>query len=167
MLCLLTAAVVLAVFIRPHFDTDLKAMNSVSRETRAADELMAAVWGDIFSSVYLMTEAPDLKALQAKNDRVLAYLETETHAGSIASAVTPSLFFPAAAADRRQTSTAWRGSSGPMNASAASPGNLSSRANPSASPTAPLPRFWRCYELLPPMQSASRNRSGPCWAFKR
>ena len=93
----LAAAVVLAVFIRPHFDTDLKAMNSVSRETRAADELMAAVWGDIFSSVYLMTEAPDLTALQAKNDRLLALLETETHAGSIAAAVTPSLFFPGSA----------------------------------------------------------------------
>jgi predicted exporter/SAM-dependent methyltransferase len=103
----LVAAVILAVFIRPHFDTDLKAMNSVSRETRAADELMAAVWGDIFSSVYLMTEAPDLKSLQAKNDRVLAYLETETHAGGIAAATTPSLFFPGGAR-RADNLTAWR-----------------------------------------------------------
>ena len=90
----LLTAVVLAVFIRPHFNTDLRAMNSVSRETRAADELMTGVWGDIFSSVYLMTEADNLISLQAKNDRLLEYLDTETHAGSIEKAVTPALFFP-------------------------------------------------------------------------
>jgi predicted exporter len=90
----LAAAAVLAFFIRPHFDTDLKAMNSVSQATRAADDLMSAVWGDIFSNVYIMIEAPDLNALQDKNDRLLAQLDTETHAGAIVSAVTPSRFFP-------------------------------------------------------------------------
>ncbi len=90
----LLAAAVLAVFIRPHFNTDLKAMNSVSRETQAADELMTAVWGDIFSNVYLMTEAGDMAALQAKNDRLLDHLNTEFHMGRIETAVTPSLFFP-------------------------------------------------------------------------
>lgn len=92
-LAMVTAAV-LAVFIRPHFNTDLKAMNSVSRQTRAADELMTAVWGDIFSSVYLMTEAKDLASLQSKNDGLLEQLDTEAHAGGIEKAVTPSLFFP-------------------------------------------------------------------------
>ena len=100
-------AVVLAVFIRPHFNTDLKAMNSVSRETHAADELMTRVWGDIFSSVYLMTEANDLNSLQEKNDRLLEYLDTETHAGSIETAVTPSLFFPGSAA-RADNFRAWQ-----------------------------------------------------------
>jgi uncharacterized protein len=92
-LALVTASF-LAFFIRPHFNTDLKAMNSVSRGTQAADELMSAVWGDIFSSVYLMTEADDLPALQDKDDLLLAQLDTEANAGSIAAAVTPSLFFP-------------------------------------------------------------------------
>ncbi len=100
-------AVVLAVFIRPHFDTDLKAMNSVSRETRSADDLMTRVWGDIFSSVYLMTEAKDLNSLQEKNDRLLEYLDTETHAGSIETAVTPSLFFPGSVA-RADNFSAWQ-----------------------------------------------------------
>lgn len=105
-LCLLTAAV-LAVFIRPHFNTDLRAMNSVSRETRAADELMTRVWGDIFSSVYLMTEADDLNALQEKNDRLLAHLNTEANAGSIEKPVTPSLFFPGSATSAENFS-AWQ-----------------------------------------------------------
>ncbi len=92
-LALLTA-VVLALFIRPHIATDLKAMSSVSRETRAADELITRVWGDISSSVYLVTEANDLSALQAKNDQLLERLETEAHAGSIEKPLTPSLFWP-------------------------------------------------------------------------
>ncbi|MFO7713680.1 methyltransferase domain-containing protein [Desulfosarcina sp.] len=105
-LALLTAAL-LAVFIRPHFSTNLKAMNSVSRETRSADELMTRVWGDIFSSVYLMTEANDLNSLQEKNDQLLAHLETETHAGSIQKPVTPSRFFPGSDI-RRENFRAWR-----------------------------------------------------------
>ncbi len=92
-LALLTA-VGLSLFIRPHIATDPKAMSGVSRETRAAEELITRVWGDIFSSVYLVTEANDLAALQAKNDRLLERLETETHAGSIEKALTPSLFWP-------------------------------------------------------------------------
>jgi SAM-dependent methyltransferase len=90
----LVLAAILAVFMRPHFNTDLRAMNCVSRETRAADELMAAVWGDIFNSVYLMTEADDPAALQEVNDRLLTQLEADTRAGKIEFTVTPSLFFP-------------------------------------------------------------------------
>jgi predicted exporter/SAM-dependent methyltransferase len=92
-LALLTACV-LAVFIWSHGDTDLWPMRSVSRETKAAEQLMADVWGDRFSSFLLITEATDLTELQAKNDRLLEQLETETHAGSIEKALTPSLFFP-------------------------------------------------------------------------
>lgn len=92
-LALLTA-VALGVFAKPRFNTDLKTMNSVNPETRKADETMAAVWGDIFSSVYLMTEAGNLDALQAKNDRLLEQLDTEALSGHIEKPVTPSLFFP-------------------------------------------------------------------------
>lgn len=103
----LMTATLLAVFIRPHFNTDLKAMNSVSQETQTADRLMTAVWGDIFSSVYLMMEADDPPDLQAKNDQLLAHLETEVHAGTIQKPVVPSLFFPGR--DRSsQNFTAWK-----------------------------------------------------------
>jgi SAM-dependent methyltransferase len=79
-LALLTAGV-LAVFIRPHADTGLKAVNGVGR-------------GVPFSSICLTTEAGDLAALQEKNDRLQERLDTEAHAGGIQKAVTPSLFFP-------------------------------------------------------------------------
>ena len=90
----LAAAGALAFFIRPHFDTDLGTMNSVRPATRAADKLMADVWGDIFTNVYLMTEAADPRALQAKDDRLIELLETERHAGAIHPVVTPATFFP-------------------------------------------------------------------------
>jgi uncharacterized protein len=103
----LAAGLVLAFFVRPHFNTELTAMNSVSESTRAADRLMTTVWGDIFSSVYLMTEADDLAALQSKDDRLLELLDTEVHAGGIEQPVTPSLFFPGQ--DRSaQNFTAWK-----------------------------------------------------------
>ena len=105
-LALLLAAA-LAVCMHPRFDTDLRAMNSVSQETRNADELMTTVWGDIFSSVYLMVEADDLDALQRRNDRLLEQLDTEAHAGGIQKAVTAALFFPGK--DRSsQNRAAWK-----------------------------------------------------------
>lgn len=90
---LLTAAM-LAVFIRPPVSTDSGTLYSVTRETTAADKLITERWGNRLSGIYLITEAGDLDALQAKNDLLLEHLETETHAGSIEKALTPSLFFP-------------------------------------------------------------------------
>ena len=104
----LALSLVMAFFIRPHFNTALTAMNSVSEPTRAADQLMTTVWGDIFSNVYLMTEADDLAALQVKDDRLLEQIETEVHAGAIAQPVTPSLFFPGPARGA-QNLAAWKG----------------------------------------------------------
>lgn len=103
----LALSLVMTFFIRPHFNTALTAMNSVSQSTQAADQLMTRVWGDIFSSVYLMTEAEDLASLQAKNDRLLDQLDTEVHAGAIERPVTPSLFFPGPDRSAQQL-TAWR-----------------------------------------------------------
>jgi len=103
----LLAGLVLALFIRPQFNTELTAMNSVSESTRAADQLMTTVWGDIFSSVYLMTEADDLSRLQAKNDRLLEQINMQVRAKAIEQPVTPSLFFPGP--DRSaQNLAAWR-----------------------------------------------------------
>jgi predicted exporter/SAM-dependent methyltransferase len=104
-LALITAAV-LAVFIRPPVDTSLKATNGRSLETQAANRLMSAVWGASDAKVCLTTEAGDLAALQEKNDRLQERLDTETHAGGIEKAVTPSLFFPGP--DRRAANAgAW------------------------------------------------------------
>ncbi len=76
------------------FNTDLSAMNSMSRATLEADALMQNVWGNIFSRVHLLVEAQDPAKLQQKNDRLLNLLETEETAGHSTGGFTASRFFP-------------------------------------------------------------------------
>ncbi len=76
------------------FNTNLSAMNSMSRATLEADTLMQKVWGNIFSQVHLLVEAKNLGELQQKNDRLLSLLETEEAAGRSTGGFTASRFFP-------------------------------------------------------------------------
>ncbi len=76
------------------FNTDLSAMNSMSRATLDADALMQNVWGNIFNQVHLLVEAKNPTELQQKNDRLLNLLETEEAAGRSTGGFTASRFFP-------------------------------------------------------------------------
>ncbi len=73
----LLMTIALSGFIRLPAAVDGAALNHLSHRT-----------------IYLLSQAPNLTQLQSSNDRLLEYLDTETHAGSIATTVTPSLFFP-------------------------------------------------------------------------
>ncbi len=103
----LVVAVTMIFFIRPHFNTKLNAMNSLSERTEAAERLMTTVWGDIFSSVYLMTEADDLAALQAKSDQLLETIAPLVASKAIQQPVTSSLFYPGPQCGGRNLA-AWR-----------------------------------------------------------
>ena len=87
-------AVVLLFFANPVFHVDLGAMNSVSKETLEAERLLADVWGDLFSRIYVMVEGRNVQELQQKGDRLAALLDQETRTGTLASAFVPSLVFP-------------------------------------------------------------------------
>ena len=86
--------VVMLFFARPGFNVNLSAMNTVSQATRAAEEKLTSVWGEIFSKVFLMTEADSIAALQINNDRLLARLEAEPDAALLSQAFLPSMIFP-------------------------------------------------------------------------
>jgi len=86
--------VVMLFFARPGFNVNLSAMNTVSQATRAAEEKLKSVWGEIFSKVFLMTEADSIAALQINNDRLLARLEAEPDAALLSQAFLPSMIFP-------------------------------------------------------------------------
>ena len=86
--------VVMLFFAQPGFNVNLSAMNTVSQATRAAEEKLTSVWGDIFSKVFLMTEADSIAALQINNDRLLARLEAEPDAALLSQAFLPSMIFP-------------------------------------------------------------------------
>jgi SAM-dependent methyltransferase len=82
-------------------------MNSVSNETLAAEKLLAEVWGNLFSRVYVTVEGRDVKDLQQKGDRLVTLLDQHVKTGTLASAFVPSLIFPG---EQRadQNLAAWR-----------------------------------------------------------
>jgi predicted exporter/SAM-dependent methyltransferase len=100
-------AMVLLFYAKPVFHVDLNAMNSVSNETLAAEKLLAEVWGDLFSRVYVTVEGQDVKELQQKGDRLVTLLDQDVGTGTLASAFVPSLIFPG---EQRadQNFAAWR-----------------------------------------------------------
>jgi len=90
----LAFAVVMLCFAKPEFHVDLRSMNTVSKETKAAESLVANVWGNIFSRIFLMTEGSSVKELQRKSDGLSELLEQEVLSGTLLSAFIPSMIFP-------------------------------------------------------------------------
>lgn len=84
----------LSFWSNPGFNVNLSAMNSVSDQTRSAEKTLTSVWGDIFSKVFVMTEAPNLKALQSEGDRLLAMIEADPMAELQQQIFLPSMVFP-------------------------------------------------------------------------
>ncbi|OHD63358.1 MAG: hypothetical protein A2176_00180, partial [Spirochaetes bacterium RBG_13_51_14] len=85
---------VMLAFARPDFKVDLAAMNTVTRDTLRAEELISKVWGNVFSRLYLMTEARSLEDLQTAGDRLAGKLDSEISAGTLSTAFVPSMLFP-------------------------------------------------------------------------
>ena len=100
-------SMVLLFYTKPVFRADLNAINSVSRETLAAEKLLAGVWGNLFSRIYVMVEGADVKELQQKDDRLATLLDQDIRTGTLASAFVPSMIFPG---EQRadQNFSAWR-----------------------------------------------------------
>jgi predicted exporter/SAM-dependent methyltransferase len=97
-------AAILMFWARPHFDTALGRMNTVSRETLAAEAALQKTWGNIFDRRYLLLEAPSLSALQTKSDALLAAMTSE---GSGHTGFTVAMVFPGR--ERLMSNqTAWR-----------------------------------------------------------
>ncbi|PKN59569.1 MAG: MMPL family protein, partial [Deltaproteobacteria bacterium HGW-Deltaproteobacteria-11] len=82
------------LFAKPDFRIDLNAMNAVSAETLQADQRVRDVWGDIFTSVYLMVEGRDRHDFERKSDKLAAFLDDEADRGNISQFFVSSLIFP-------------------------------------------------------------------------
>ncbi len=95
-------------FAKPEFNVELSAMNTVSKETKAAETRVTQVWGDrVFKQVFLMTEGESPQKMRPLWDRLMKRLETDKKAGIIASAFVPSMIFPGDEV-RKENYTAWR-----------------------------------------------------------
>lgn len=94
-------------FARPRFQGDLRALNTVSPDTIRDEHAVEEVWGNVLGNVYVLLEADSPASLQARSDRLYAFLRRQETVGAIGAEFTPSMIFPgqeAAAANL----AAWR-----------------------------------------------------------
>ncbi|MFZ0133725.1 MAG: MMPL family transporter [Desulfobacterales bacterium] len=87
-------AVVMVFFAKPVFNVSLKTMNTVGSDTRAADQLLADVWGDIFDKVFVLTAGDSLAGLHQQSDLLARHLEEDLQTGFFSAGFAPSMVFP-------------------------------------------------------------------------
>ncbi|MFC1856858.1 methyltransferase domain-containing protein [Thermodesulfobacteriota bacterium] len=86
--------VVMLFFAKPEFNVDLSSMNTVSRDTLAAEKLVADVWGHSFNKVFVMVSGNSIRDLQQKGDHLLERMDQDLPAGTSASGFVPAMVFP-------------------------------------------------------------------------
>lgn len=99
--------IVMLFFAKPEFNVSLTSMNTVSKETIAADNLITNVWNMAFNKIFIMTEGRSIRELQKKGDRLLEMINKDRLSGTLSSGFVPSIIFPGE--DRRkQNFAAWK-----------------------------------------------------------
>lgn len=99
---------VMLFFAKPTFDADLSSMNTVSRETAAAQDVMNRVWGSgIFNKLFVMNTADSAADLQQAGDRLLSQVTEDVRDGRMAAGFLPGMIFPGRDR-RRQNFEAWQ-----------------------------------------------------------
>ena len=100
-------AAVMLIVAKPVFNVSLQAMNTVGSDTRAAEQLLSEVWGDIFDKVYVLTAGDSVSELQHKGDLLAEKLEEDLKAEFLSTGFVPSMIFPGQ--ERRQKNfAAWK-----------------------------------------------------------
>jgi len=86
---------VMALFADPDFNLDLAEINTVKKQTIAAEKQVSKIWGQqLFDKVYLMAEAPSLSSLQHQSDRLARAMDGEIETGTLSAAFFPAAVFP-------------------------------------------------------------------------
>ncbi len=86
--------VVMLFFANPEFNVSLSAMNTVSRDTLAAEKLIGDVWGNFSNKIFVMVTGDSVDDLQQKGDRLLAVLDRNSPSATKASGFVPAMIFP-------------------------------------------------------------------------
>ena len=94
-------------FARPQFDVDFRSMNTVSKDTAAAEKWISGHWGNLSDRVYLMAHASSIQHLQDRCDDLLEIYEEATAGNILAAAFSPSMIFPGRQRSQ-QNFHAWR-----------------------------------------------------------
>ena len=98
---------VMLFFAKPEFNVNLSSMNTVSKETAAAEKRVSEVWGNVLNKVFLMVQGESVTELQDKGDRMLKTLDLEMGSGGLIAGFVPSMIFPGESR-REENLAAWR-----------------------------------------------------------
>jgi len=105
--CALIFFVVMLFFAKPEFNVSLTSMNTVSKETVAADNLITNVWNIAFNKIFIMIDGDSIRELQTKGDRLLEMINKDRLSGTLSPGFVSSIIFPGE--DRRkQNFAAWK-----------------------------------------------------------
>jgi predicted exporter/ubiquinone/menaquinone biosynthesis C-methylase UbiE len=98
---------VMLFFAKPEFNVSLTSMNTVSKETVAADDLITNVWHMATNKIYIMIDGGSIQELQKKGDRLLEMINKDRLSGTLSPVFVSSIFFPGE--DRRkQNYASWK-----------------------------------------------------------
>jgi predicted exporter/SAM-dependent methyltransferase len=98
---------IMLLFAKPVFNVDLNTMNSMSKDTIAADKKMQSVWGNFSGKCYVLLEAPSIAQLQKKNDQLMNWLVSDVRQEKLSTVFLPSVLFPSQDT-ARSNFAAWR-----------------------------------------------------------
>ena len=104
----ITFVFILIFFASPELNVSLEAMNTVGKDTRAAEKLFTDVWGDkLLNRVYLLSEGKSVTDLQKEGDRLLEMAAKDEERGLLSDVFAPSLIFPGKERSQKNL-TAWK-----------------------------------------------------------
>jgi len=99
--------VVMLFFAKPEFNVSLASMNTVSKETIAADNLITNVWNMATNKIFIMIDGGSIRELEKKGDQLLEMINEDRLSGTLSPGFVSSIIFPGE--DRRkQNFAAWK-----------------------------------------------------------
>lgn len=107
LLAMVVFGLVMLFFAHPQFDANINAMNSVSKETIAAEKTLQNTWGDFSGKCYIFLQAPSIAQLQEKNDQLMPILTADIQKEKLSFVFLPSLLFPSPAMSQKNME-AWK-----------------------------------------------------------
>ena len=94
-------------YARPDFKVDIASMNTVTKETIDAENMVSTVWGHkIFDKIYMLVAADNLSHLQNKCDKLADRIDSEISERRLSDAFLPSMIFPGTLR-RQENLAAW------------------------------------------------------------
>jgi predicted exporter len=94
-------------FARPRFEVEIERINTVTPETRAAEQAVQQVWGDLFSRAFVLLEAPSVAELQAEGDELGSLIREQRVEHRLAGGFSPAYLWPGAKL-AQQNLAAWK-----------------------------------------------------------